>query len=108
MRGLRGRGAKESEEDYLKVVVATVGNEVPSLFARAVVMTEATSVGFQTLKRSWIESGPMAWAAAEVKPADIMATQLATQLADKLADRLLDAWAKALTGLEGTDEQNAG
>jgi hypothetical protein len=99
---VRGREDKEAKEDYEKVVGAHLTGELPVLFAKAVAMTEATSVQYQQLKKSWINAKPMDVAIGQTKTANkSTAVQIADMLAEKLADHLLDAWAIMLTGLCG-------
>ncbi len=98
--GHRGREDKEAKDDYEKVVAALLAGELPVVFAKSVAMTEATSVQYQQLKKSWLESKPMDAASGQIKSsAKSTAVQIADMLAEKLADHLLDAWASMLTGL---------
>jgi hypothetical protein len=98
--GFRGRDDKEAYADYEKVVAAFLSGELPGLLAKAVAMTEATSVQYQQLKKSWLESKPMDAALTKIKSGTkSTAGQIADMLAEQLADHLLDAWATMLTGL---------
>jgi hypothetical protein len=52
--GFRAREDKEKDETYEKAVAQVLREELPGLVSKMVAMTEATSVQFQQLKKSWL------------------------------------------------------